>query len=135
MKNVKSLSRLSSLFLMACCGLGIWLAAANQSTTASSKDSAEAAQPEVGAPAPNALQYCPVSLFTMYNGLYYYACMPIGGDCTKLVCQPTTRLHQTGCPDCPDPIVTVNHPLPLPQPVEADSLAPQPDPMFTKVLR
>jgi len=80
--------------------------------------------------------YCPAQFFGQYNGMYIYGCFSQDVNCMypSMSYLGDGRMHQTGsCGTCPDPIVTTSHPLPL-APTES-SLVPQPDAMFSGILR
>ena len=81
--------------------------------------------------------FCPDQFLGQMGDVYYFMCYP-QGNCNArdyMLTVADTRMHELGdCPDCPDPItVQANHPavrkLAKPAPV------PQPDPMFSGVLR
>jgi hypothetical protein len=80
---------------------------------------------------------CP-NLFAGQLGDVYYFMGYLQGDCNALdglYLVTDTRMHAVGvCPNCPDPItMPANHPAL--QKVAQPSPVPQPDPMFSGVLR
>lgn len=81
--------------------------------------------------------YCPNALFGQFEGVYFYSAYLQGADCLlpTLYGIGSNRVHETGpCGTCPDPIVVLQGqtaPVELANP----SLVPQPDPLFSGVLR
>jgi hypothetical protein len=75
--------------------------------------------------------------YTYVNGMYYYAVGTVDsyGNCepTGYVGAPTP--HKTGCPNCPDPIITASRAIPFPIADAGSELKPEPDPLFSGVLR
>jgi len=80
--------------------------------------------------------YCPYALYGQFGQVYYYMTIVSGSDCKSPYYSAASdmRLHQTGgCGTCPDPIYGTG------QPIEIDpadlTLIPQPDPLFSGILR
>jgi len=80
---------------------------------------------------------CPNAFYGQIGGIYFFSGFAQGADCLlpQLFLMSDTRMHQLGnCPDCPDPVITQSgHPVPM-EPSGAAPV-PQPDPLFSGVLR
>ena len=121
---MRMLKRVVWFCFAGCCCAGLMLAGGEQVQSTTSGDSAYASQ-----------QLCPVACWGMLGGGYYYTCVLNGDSCNppQYYAGYDTRMHQVApCGSCPDPIVG-----PATQPIAIDPEAPvpQPDPLFSGVLR
>ena len=112
-----------------CCCAGLMLVGGERSQSTTSET--------LGNSAYGSASYCPVYFEGQFSGVYYYAGLLQGSDCAspQYYTLSDTRLHQIAdCGTCPDPIT-----MPSGQPVAIDpaesSPVPQPDPLFSGILR
>lgn len=120
---MKKLKRVAWFCFAGCCCAGLMLVAGERFQSA--KTDTIAAGSGV---------MCPMVYYGQYNGTYYFAAWPQGQGCQAAYGITDTQMHQVGdCETCPDPIVTDAHPIPLT--ADEASLVPQPDPLFSGVLR
>jgi|GEM_PF-6834792 len=118
MKNLKRIAWVLSF--AGCCGVGLLLLAGERSA------------------GPGPATYCPSVFYGTFNGIYMFGAYspsdPCNGGLPYYYPMGDTRMHQlSDCPDCPDPIVTSAHPLPVELPEQP--LVPQADPRFSGMLR
>lgn len=121
---MKMLKRVAWLCFAGCCCAGLMLIGGERSQQSGSIGS-------------GGISLCPSIFYGQINGAYAYAAFQLDADCTfpKLLFVADTRMHEIApCGTCPDPIfLPAGHPAPAelaePTPV------PQPDPMFSGILR
>ena len=112
-----------------CCCAGLMLVGGERFQSTTSEASGNSAYANAS--------YCPNAFYGQYGGVYYYRAIVSGSDCMSPMYfgVTDTRLHQTSdCGTCPDPITGAAM-----QPMEIDpaefSPTPQPDPLFSGILR
>lgn len=126
-----------------CCCAGLWLRAGETARSADANPTAAASAAD-GVKYGQGGMYCPQAYFGQFDGVHYYMVIS-KSDCFTIGLMTTTEYHEIGrsCPDdCPDPIYSTYHPLPIPkdlalpqQAEKAEPLSPKPDPRFSGVLR
>jgi hypothetical protein len=126
---MKKLKRALWFCFASCCCAGLWL-----TTGATANSPSEAGRG--GEVKDSLISYCPLYLYWQLNGTLYYVVAEPDLNCNPVGLYSTTEMQmQMGC-DCPDPILATHTVLqPLPKVEETAELAPQPDPMFSGVLR
>jgi hypothetical protein len=125
---MRSLKRAVWFCFAGCCCAGLVLIGGEQSRSTNDNARGRSAY-GIGA-------ICPYIFYGQNAGLYYYECIVGTTDCNPATyCQVwDTRPHQLGdCGSCPDPITPATEPVAI-DPAEL-SLVPEPDPLFSGVLR
>ena len=121
---MKKLKRVAWFCFAGCCCAGLLLVAGERFQSKSMDDIADG----------NGGVMCPMVYYGQYNGTYYFAAWPQGQGCQAAFGITDTRMHQVGdCVTCADPIFLTTQPVPLT--LDEASLIPQPDPLFSGVLR